>query len=569
MESRSLSKLQIRAEVLSILENILNAAKSIEEITTDKLDEHLNNLASIDDRDGLVELLFKELIKFDPKKARVISFFLMKLGKLEKLRTDLWNCIKNPGYEDEMKECANAILLGLGEEVKPDVFLGYLKNPTAIIDKETKNLLEIAYVNPEAQVDFLDFLFSLSVNEQVNLVKSLKFDYPGEYLAAILSPALESNPEDGLKELLIEILAESKSIFAVPALNEIAKYSENVKLKKSAQKSLKLLKISGVNIDNANEILKNVEVCTKSKIYKCYTSLIDGVGSQGLIISRITDKNKIILFSVVINDLRGIVDCFGFYKISVQDLEKIVERFEQNSTRVEVSEEYCKLKLEEAARINRQENLPLSYEYCCWKSLLFDIDPMKESIESVAKSWGDESLIPDGKYLHKITDFFSWFLQEKDHEALELSVKNILKNIEKNFELYENDESALLSWMDIEINKLISAIFDKEVVETYIKRLLNVAYLLDLQNIIPFRDLASSVALEFSQKEKYPLENSTFLIDLMKKSIYQGILKNQFDKNQTSEFKTKNLRKISDSIDEKKDSMDTIIEILFKHWFNS
>ena len=62
------------------------------------------------------------------------------------------------------------------------------------------------------------------------------------------------------------------------------------------------------------------------------------------------------MFSVVINDLDGIIDCFGFNDISKADFSKIIGRFEQYAERIEVLPEYCKYMLDNGEMINKMNN---------------------------------------------------------------------------------------------------------------------------------------------------------------------------------------------------------------------
>ena len=224
MTLRDLSKLQIRSEVMLMLQH-LNA---LDEMPKEQQDNYLNKLRSIKDINYVVEILVKELSRADYKKGQLISFFIQELGDLDSLKDILWSYIKSPRSSDDLKDLAGIILKSLGDQTDPEEFLNYLEDPKAIVDKETQKLLEVASVNPEAQIDFLDFLFSLPENEQINLVSSLKEDYSSEYLVNVIAPALEAKPSIKLEEELIKILGETRSQLAVPVLNDVLKYSKNV-----------------------------------------------------------------------------------------------------------------------------------------------------------------------------------------------------------------------------------------------------------------------------------------------------------------------------------------------------
>ena len=237
MMLRDLSKLQIRSEVLLMLQKL----SSLDEMSKEQLDNNLIKFRSIKDIGYVVDVLVKELARANYKKGQIISLFVQELGDLDSVKDVLWSYIKSPNYSDELKDLSGLILKSLGDQTDPEEFLNYLEDPKAIVDKETQKLLEVASTNPEAQIDFLDFLFSLPESEQINLVNSLKDDYSSEYLVNIVVPALEANPAPKLEEELVKILGETRSVFAVPALNDVLKYSKNEFIKKHAQKSLNML----------------------------------------------------------------------------------------------------------------------------------------------------------------------------------------------------------------------------------------------------------------------------------------------------------------------------------------
>ena len=297
MKYRELSKLQIRAEITLMLQKL----SSFDEMSKELQFKCIAKLNSIKNNNYVVEILAKELKKVDYQKGQIIAFFLQELGTLENLSEILWSYIKSPDSPDELKDLSGIILKNLGDDTDPEHFLNYLENPKAIVDKETKKLLEVASINPEAQIDFLDFLFSLPENEQVNLINSLQEDYSSEYIVNVITPAFESRFIPHMDELLIENLGESRSDRAVPALNDIILYSKDEKLKKKAKISLNLLKLSGINIENKKFSYKNDELEKNSELYEFYTSIPDGMGNQAIIASRIKPNGDILIQADVAN----------------------------------------------------------------------------------------------------------------------------------------------------------------------------------------------------------------------------------------------------------------------------
>lgn len=562
---RGMSKLQVRAEVLLMLQQL----SVYDDVPKSEIDKHLSQLKVSENVDEVLEILLKELARSDLKKAQIIAYFLAELGTLERLKDGLWEYIKDPNLSDELKDLAGVILKALGDNSTPEELLSYLDNPDELVDKETQKLLELASVNPEAQIDFLDFLFSLPDDEQVSLISSMKEDFTNQHLANVFVPALESKPSDTLSMMIIEALGGTRSPHSVSCLNDITIYSNNGNLKKLAKKSLNMLKISGINIDNAlNDICKN-EICKTTKIFKCYASIIDGAGNQGIIVSRKKDNGDILTFSTVINDVEGIIDSFGFYGISKDDYTRIIKKFRGELAAVPVSPEYCKYKLQQAERINKTLNTQICYEYLCWKSLISDVKPI--TIDSIAVNlpvWSSSNYVDSSDILFSHPEFKHWFLLE-DHSAyLKGFLADILQDILNNKASYINGPDKFLSHLENKVNQAVTVVFDNDLIVLYKLRLVEVAYLFDIQGIEFLRNIAASVAMSLREL-KAPVNNVLFFEYLLKKSIVEHLVRYQYSLEQKVAPVHKSMWKSqqqTDIIDFDSQEIREIIDILDVAW---
>ena len=140
----------------------------------------------------------------------------------------------------------SAFLRECSKHVNYEQYLQYFENPDEIIDADTVKLLENARINPEAQIDFLDFVNALPEQEKEMLVSSLSQDYDGDNLANILIPVITSNPYSNISEIAIQAIGESKSPLAYPVLKNLTEEADDPKIRAIAQKSFSLLKLSGI-----------------------------------------------------------------------------------------------------------------------------------------------------------------------------------------------------------------------------------------------------------------------------------------------------------------------------------
>jgi len=562
---KGMSKLQVRAEVLMMLQQL----SLFDDVPKSEIDTYLAKLQISENIDDVLEILLKELSRSDLKKSQLIAYFLVELGSLEKLKDGLWNYIKDPVTSDTLKDLAGVILKSLGDDSSPEELLSYLNNPDELVDQETQKLLEIASMNPEAQIDFLDFLFSLPDNEQINLINSMQDDFTNKHLANVFIPALESNPSQNLSVVIINALGQIRSPYAVACLNDINKYSRNESLKKLAKKNLNLLKLSGINLEQALKEPLGMEICKISNIYNCYASIIDGAGNQGIIVSRKKDNGDILTFSTVINDIDGIIDCFGFYGISNDDYIRIINKFQGELAAVPVSPEYCKYKLLQSEHVNKTLNNPIRYEYLSWKSLLSDIEPI--SIEAIAKNlpiWSDKKFVESTDILFSHPEFKYWFLGE-DHSAfLKDFLAEILQDVLENRDSFINKPDNFLNRLEEKVNFAIPKVFNNSLIILYKLRLTEVAYLFDIQDVELLRNVAASVAMQLREVNK-PDNNILFFVYILKKSVIEHLLRYQYRLNQKIAPAHKSLwkkKEKQDDIDFDSHDLNEIINILIKTW---
>ncbi len=520
MEEKNFSKLQIRAEVLAAIQRL---ASFIEAPQSEK-QKCLARLESLGNKKYIAEILCKELTRSDERRLKAVAFFTVELCSLEDVKEDLWSYIKDTNFSDYIKDTCAVVLRELGDTTDPGVFLSFLENPSEIIDQETEKLLMNALVNPEAVVDFLDFLYSLPENEQLNLIGSLNEDYTGNHLANILVTTLETMPQEHIQAAIIEALGETKSEIAVPILHELANCSQIPLIQKTAKKSLSMLKLSGINTSEDLMDIRGKDICAITEAYECFAGYIDGAGSQGVIVSRIKPEKDILMFSVVVNDIEGIIDCFGFGSISVADYERIVSRFTRDALCVKVSPKYCRFVLQKAEAVNKKNNTPMPYEYISWKNLTYDFPQYENCPENELKTKIQCATANNPVLLFNFPEMKYWFLDENDNPYIKPLIRKILDNIHENIETYSQNSTDLVNLLNDEIKSIIPTVFDKEFIEIFAERLLNIALLFDFQNLDDFRNTALTLALDI-RENGISSDNAVFFETIMQKTLIEGFLR--------------------------------------------
>lgn len=530
-----MNKIQIRAEILTLITKL--------QTTTSVSDDMFKLLDEEPDKQAIMDVLLKELSRAKEQKAFVICYILTRLFEKDFLVNNLREFIRDRKISDYAKMIAFNILKDLGSEIQYDEVSGYFTEFDQIVEEETKEMLNSALMNPEAQIDFIDFLSALNPDDQLMLVRALNDDYTQDALANILIPVFLYNPKTDLAKEVIKLLGESRSELAFHALEE-AKEFVGEDIVPLLNKSISTLKLSGIRVDNAEQFYKSV--LTASKPYKSFISYPDGHGNQAVVFTRKRPDSTIQFMALVINDQYGILDCFGFHEITENDLNKILQKFYGANGGLEVPHETVKYLIDRAEKLARYNKDELPYEYVCWKNIMLDIVPKKPECKLEAKELSAQEI--DELCLNDIVQ--TWFYDEITSERF-FEIISSLNNLYKDNK-YDTD-------LDKFIADNYNKMYTQEEVELWKNRFYICAYLKQSEN-----------EPELAQKFYSLKDNYAFLTNILRKSIYEyyinkrwqlknaGNTTNIFKKNETpsSELEHLQLDMIISTIENKWVSQD-------------
>lgn len=544
MAAYQLNKIQIKAEVLTAISKLQTNPE------TANVDKILETLAVQEDKKAILDILIKEISKSNEQKTILISFLALKLCDSAELEEAFWGILKNPSVQDSTKTIILNLLKDMGNKVNYEKIEEYFENPNEVIDADTQKLLQVAIINPEAQIDFLDFVNSLPDVDKRILVQSLGEDYSSDDLANIINPLVLYDPASELGKIAIDILGTTKSQLALHALLEALDFVDGENTIVIIKKNISKLKISGVREDNAIEFYKSI---LSTKPYNSYASYPDGHGNQALIFSRERENDTIQMVAIVINDTYGIIDCFGFNEVSKAEFERIVNRFYNGDEHVYLNAPVIKTILMNAEKLTRKTGEKISYEYICWKTLLSDIEAELVPIELTLKSQFEQKKLSDEE-LEKIymLDFIQrWFFDTEYNEGF----KSLISDL--NNKLTANDFNIDL---ESDVKENLDKIFTIEQKDLLDKRILMSAYLKYLSDNKEEAKLLYSLYYDEDKKSKLAK-------NIIRKSIYEYYVSLKFkykeEHKMTNIFAMKNKPK---TIELTAKQIDTVISVIEKIW---
>lgn len=501
---KQLNPFELKSAITELLAKI-NSVNDIQNCLAD-----FDMLDSQEDKKLISKVLFKELVNANPEKIPVLCFLLEHFVPKDELINKLWETLKNQNLQTEVKITILNLLRELDADWSYETCEEYLDDAQSLLDANTKQLLNTAVINPEVQIDFMDFLASIRVQDKITLLNSFADDFDSDALANILIPVFVSDPNSPTGKEALKLLGNTKSQLALHVLDEMQHLATG-ELLQEIKRSLSTIKISGMREDNTKEFYK--EVLSDSKPYKFYLTYPDGHGDMALIFTRITQDEKIRFVSIVVNIETGIKDCFGFFEISKFECSKILERFLRDEKTVDIDPESFKTILYNAEMTtikSNHNNWKLPYEYVCWKNLLIDIDFDSAQIETILS----EQVVPakvDKTIISALDEMkisVHWFLDCNYSDEFTVLLKELKDSPDLN-ELVENN---------------LEKVFYKEEKNAWEQKILMAAY---IKFVIGKENEAQQVyGLFKDDKIKQELYKN-----ILKRSIYEYLMVIKYDKS--------------------------------------
>lgn len=486
-------------EIKTIISDIINKFSDIKDFA-DLKNLNVDILDAQNDKKVILKILYKELNNAKSNNEHILRILLERYAPKDELTAHLWAILKNSMVSNETKIVVLNFLRDIDSNWSYNECGKYLENEDELVDSDTKLLLKNAIINPEVQIDFLDFINSLNTKDKITLIESLGNDYSEDALANILIPVFLSDPLSEEGKSALEMLGESKSQLAYHALNEAQKYAKE-ELLPQIKKNLSKLKLAGIREDNSNIFYSNLLADTKPYIF-CLT-YPDGHGNQAIIFTREKENERIQFVAVVLDDYVGIKDCFGFNDISKFECEKIIERFCQDEAVLKITPQALKTILLKAEKINSK----FPYEYICWKNLLADIEPETLDIKEFLEQKLTKCNLSENDLKELYTDEFTqhWFLEYSYSDEFDQMIDILNARLQNNDYKIDFDKIITL---------YLNTVFYPSERKIWSERLLLTAYLKLLTNQ---KDMAEKVySMYFSEQDK-----DEFFKNILRKSIYE------------------------------------------------
>ena len=508
------SKIIIRSKIISIIYEF-KASKSYSDKTIQKM---LDILKEVEDKELVIETILREINCQNTNFDIALTFIAQNISK-EIFKEQIYTCLKSKTTPDIKKVFLVNVLRDMQVNINYDDAAYYMEKPEDMLSLETELFVKLSSINPESQIDFLDFFFAISASDKVLLLQSIVEDFEGEELANILEPLLYVEPEADYIPDVISYIKTTKSYTALVALENIINNYPNSKYAQAAKKAHSELKISGMReIKTKADILR--EPLRGSVPLGFWGSLVDGCDNFSIIFARQKQDGMLAAFFTAINLRFGINTCFGFDNIDIEEFTTILERFFKTSAMVKLEDDFAIHLYKEAENLNRLTKTKIPYEYICWKNYMADIFPNEFNPEEYIEKHLEKNEINEETFENLLTSsyFDCWFLKENDNTYYDEFLNKVV-------------ETKDIKTIDILIEEYIPKIFNDDF---YDKKLIYQALFLKFAELKDYSKTCYSLVENYEYRHKLYKE-------ILRTSIYQYFLqKSQNEENVTNVFAKKN-----------------------------
>lgn len=457
------NKLQIRAKALSVISE-LQYMQPAEKCLVKKL---IDELKDISDKKSLADIMIAEMIKYEEPFSLIIASIISEVIDNDTIIDCVTAIISSMKYSDTEKYRAVQLLRGISSELSYENIIEYFDNPSEILNSDTAKMLKKALNNPEAQIDFMDFISAISNKDKEILLNSFVDEFEGDSVANILAPIVYSDFSKEVVFLAVGILGDSKSSLALEPLQYVIDTCEDSNIVQTAKKGLAKLKLAGASVEQAREFIH--KQLNKSVPHKCFATIPDGCGNQGILFTRLKHNGNYELATFIVNIKRGIVDSFGFYNVADNEISRIVQRFFRSDIQISVSPEYVRLVITKAKEKTIKNKGTFPYEFIAWERITKDIEPMKQSIKDFVCEYITPSELTMDKALKilSMNSIKTWFFTVADNQEFKKICNTCF-----------TDENITLEKIEQEIDKAFNQIWNPEESLLWINKVVVTAYLL-------------------------------------------------------------------------------------------
>ena len=283
------SKMKLRSELLSIL----NKYRSIKSPEALEFSLDIKKIAAFQDKEMLAKILFKEIEHAKEEFESICSIFIIEAIDNSTLEKYAINFLQSKEIPDDKKFLILSLMKQKDIPFEYENIEGYMQY-SQNNEKNFKDLLDDILIDPEVQIDLLDFYINVDKSDKFSLLENLEEENSSDTIALTFSILSYLDLERDEFKIILDNLLQSNSPYALVGLRHCFK---NIK---TDFKTMQMIKKSIKRLEDKNPSFCYDDIIKTSKPYDSYMSFVDGNGNFSLGFARKTDKDTLMCFFVVI-----------------------------------------------------------------------------------------------------------------------------------------------------------------------------------------------------------------------------------------------------------------------------
>jgi len=210
--SANSQKLQQRAALIAIL----NKYRNVNKIDNSELEIDIKTVCEFEDKEFVFKTLLAEIISSNGIYADICSIIAFESIDNDVFQNVAIKFLQDKKVEDNKKFIIMSLMRQKGLDFNYRDISNYVDNPEELAHSGVENFLNNALVDPEVQIDLLDFFINIPEEEKIYFLDNLKNEFSGDDLANAFSILAQLNLEGAEFEIVFETLIELNSPYSLP-----------------------------------------------------------------------------------------------------------------------------------------------------------------------------------------------------------------------------------------------------------------------------------------------------------------------------------------------------------------
>ncbi len=374
------------------ISDILSKVKKRKKITFAELEEMAETLLGYGKRS--TSLIIQDFLSLDDEDTLMRILYIIEYLNYDEFVNPLVYTILNRNVGNNLKASIINTLYNFNVDITSPILSTIFSDAESSFYLFNDQFFEDTADDESMLINALEWFFGLPYHKKKVILNRLR-DVDDIRKVSTLEIMSHSGDID-LSFTAIDIIGSTKTYKSVVALSRIAAEHKGTPREARAKRGVRKLELNGINSELA------VAGKRDANSLICYSSMIDVSGNYVLWLASPKElKPPIEVLCVLINEVEGIVDCFGSMQMTKKEFTSLINKAKKEDYFVKIDFEHCRRLIENAIFYNNSAGKELPTEFLFRKRILkcetlpaehipefkgYDLDKIKEDTKLLLKS---------------------------------------------------------------------------------------------------------------------------------------------------------------------------------------